>query len=297
MDYESTKLKKRGKSFFWASLFFSKRERKDIEKLYSFCRYIDDIGDNGKFKKEKAKKLLESIKKDILKNSSKKKIIFDFLDISRKYNINTKIPLTLIEGVILDLKTVNLKKISELIDYSFKVAGTVGLMMCSLMKIYDKELYKHAIELGIAMQITNIARDVKEDLEVNRIYLPSTIRGISVLNCSEIINSKNAQNKISNNMNKLIQCSEILYDQATKGIMLLPIKFKFIILLAANLYREIGRQILKEPRIIWSKRVFVTKKRKIFIFFQTIFFMFNRYKRKETRKIKVGYLLKQLNIE
>ncbi len=288
--------KKNAKTFYFASMFFSSKKQKDVETLYNFCRYVDDIGDLES-NKSNSKKKLNQIIQSLTKRKSKSIFVCKFIKLMDKYNIPTKIPVQLVQGVMSDTNKVNIKNNKQLFDYSFKVAGTVGLMMCSLMKIYDKELYKHAIELGIAMQITNIARDVKEDLEVNRIYLPSTIRGISVLNCSEIINSKNAQNKISNNMNKLIQCSEILYDQATKGIMLLPIKFKFIILLAANLYREIGRQILKEPRIIWSKRVFVTKKRKIFIFFQTIFFMFNRYKRKETRKIKVGYLLKQLNIE
>ena len=265
MDYESTKLKKRGKSFFWASLFFSKRERKDIEKLYSFCRYIDDIGDNGKFKKEKAKKLLESIKKDILKNSSKKKIIFDFLDISRKYNINTKIPLTLIEGVILDLKTVNLKKISELIDYSFKVAGTVGLMMCSIMRVKNKNQQKHAIELGIAMQLTNISRDVIEDLNNNRIYLPVSERSFNFLSFSELQNNQLKKEKLSRDIIKLLDYSDTLYKYSHYGIFNLPLKFRLPILIAANLYQQIGIKIRKRPKLILEKRIYISRLKKILI--------------------------------
>ena len=282
MDHDSIELKKRGKSFFWASLFFSSHERKDVDILYSFCRYIDDIGDNGKFKSIKAKKLLNSIKKDISKEISNNKIIFNFIQISKKYNINKKIPIKLIEGIIQDLKNINFKKKSELLDYSFKVAGTVGMMMCSIMRVKEQAQLVHAVELGIAMQLTNISRDIIEDLNRNRIYIPAENRRFIFRSFSELRNNKFKQIKFSKDVIKIINHSDILYKYSQYGIYNLPLKYMLPILIASNLYQQIGKEIRKNPKKILKKRVFVSNYKKILISLKSILscflYIFNKKK-------------------
>lgn len=288
--------KKNAKTFYFASFFFQNTKQKEVETLYNFCRYVDDIGDQEEDKK-KSKQKLSNIIDNLNKKESSSFFVFEFIKLMKKYNIKTRIPIQLVEGVISDLDKVNIKTHEQLLDYSYKVAGTVGLMMCYLMNIKDKELLEHAIELGIAMQITNIVRDVKEDLEANRIYIPTYIRGSCIKDYKRIIRDKKLQKQISVNIKELVSHSETLYDQSVKGIRLLPLKFKFVILLAANLYREIGREIIKEPLAIWNRRVFVSKKRKIIIFLQTILSLFRKKKVNKKEKIQVGYLLKQFNVD
>ena len=219
MNEISYSIKKRAKSFFWASIFFNHIERKNIDILYSFCRYIDDIGDNHIFsKKEKRKKLLLIIK-DLNYLKSKDRIISNFLILSKKYKINKKVPIDLVNGVLKDLKPkVNIKNLEELIAYSYQVAGTVGIMMCNLMNVKDRNLLNYAIRLGIAMQLTNIARDVKEDLLMNRMYLPENFRTFSLSSNNELVKNKSKQKKLSKDLLNLIIYSDIMYSQSLNGI-------------------------------------------------------------------------------
>ncbi|MDC3091579.1 squalene/phytoene synthase family protein [Rickettsiales bacterium] len=268
MNKVSYSIKKRAKSFFWASVFFNRIERKDIEILYSFCRYIDDIGDSKKFSTSNSKKKLLLIIKDLSDFKSQDSIISDFLIISKKYKINKEVPIDLINGVIKDLKKkIDIKTFSELITYSYQVAGTVGIMMCNIMNVKNRELFKHAVQLGIAMQLTNIARDIKEDLLMNRIYFPKDFRNFLLSSSYELITNKNKQKIFSKDLHKIIMYSDILYAQALYGIEKLPFKHRFPIMLASNLYQRIGFKIKCNTQQIWNKRIYVTFIEKIFITF------------------------------
>ena len=271
-------------------MFFSKQKQKEVEILYNFCRYVDDLGDLL-LNEKKSKKRLDEVIKSLKKKESNVSFVCEFIKLMKQYNIKTKIPVQLVEGVLSDLNNVYIKNNKELFEYSYRVAGTVGLMMCSLMNINEKRLFKHAIELGIAMQLTNIARDVKEDLEINRIYIPNLIILKKVRDYKKIIIDKEIQKKVSSKVIKLIEDSEKLYNQAAGGIIDLPINFRFVILFASNLYREIGKQILKEPLSIWENRVYITKIKKVIIFFRTMIGIIAPCSVKEGKKINVGYLL------
>ena len=290
MENNQLIFKKNAKTFYLASLFFSKQKQKEVEILYNFCRYVDDLGDLL-LNEKKSKKRLDEVIKSLKNKESNVSFVCEFIKLMKQYNIKTKIPVQLVEGVLSDLNNVYIKNNKELFEYSYRVAGTVGLMMCSLMNINEKRLFKHAIELGIAMQLTNIARDVREDLEINRIYIPNLIILKNVRDYKKIIIDKEIQKKVSSKVIKLIEDSEKLYNQAAGGIIDLPINFRFVILFASNLYREIGKQILKEPLSIWKKRVYITKIKKVIIFFRTMIGIIAPCSVKEGKKINVGYLL------
>ena len=193
-----TDLKREGKSFYWASFFLPKNSKKKAGILYSICRYYDDIAD--KCSEDQTNYLKDTIEE--IKNDKNNKVNI-FL---QKSKINNSIFIDLIEGLILDQQKIRIQNKEELIKYSYHVAGTVGLMMSKIIGVNNEEAAKSAIDLGIAMQLTNIARDVYEDSKMKRIYLPAEwIPNISLKNLTNL-NESNSQKdeKILNAIHKVI---------------------------------------------------------------------------------------------
>ena len=164
-------LEKHAKSFYWASFFLPKEALKKCSSLYNFCRTLDDIVDDNKALEVKRENFLK-FKKEFINKDFKNSIIKEMWLIIDAENISTKIVFDLFDGIETDLKDrVEINKKKDLFIYSYRVAGTVGLMMSKILKVKNKEALKGAIDLGIAMQLTNIARDVCEDKERNRQYI------------------------------------------------------------------------------------------------------------------------------
>jgi phytoene synthase len=247
-------LKKRAKTFYFASLFFPKGIRTDIETLYLFCRYVDDIGDTFNLKKKFTEDKLKRIIVDINKLNSNEPIISKFILLVKKHKINKKIPIKLVEGILDDLGKVYFNTESELIKYSYKVAGTVGVMVCNIFKVKEKDLKFKGIQLGIAMQITNIARDIEEDLLRNRIYFPEELRSLKIKRTNKIIKNENYKRTISNDLEKLLTLADDIYDNSWSGINKLPITYRIPIAIASYLYQSIGFKIRKDNYNIWNKR-------------------------------------------
>ncbi len=290
-------LKSRAKTFYFASLFFSKEIRLDIEDLYLFCRYVDDISDHSNISTKEAKKNLQKIKKEIQNNHSTNIIVKKFLKLMIKYQINSSTPLFLIEGVLDDLKEVNLKNFDQLIEYSYKVAGTVGLMMCRIMKVRDNKLKFKGIQLGIAMQLTNISRDIEEDLKRKRIYLPKSFRSFKHENYDEITQSINLKKTISQDLKKIICEADKIYLNAWDGISELPIKYKIPIAIASELYQSIGKKIRKKKFDIWNKRIFLTRVEKIFFAIKALIKVFSEKNISQYSKLekRIHLILQRMN--
>ena len=133
--------------------------------LYNFCRTLDDIVDDNN-KLEFKRKIFTEFKKDFIDKNQNNQIIKDMWSIINSENISKKVVIDLFDGVETDLEEkVVITSKKDLIVYSYRVAGTVGLMMSKILKVKNKDALKGAIDLGIAMQLTNIARDVCEDKE------------------------------------------------------------------------------------------------------------------------------------
>ena len=185
-------LKKNGKSFYWAGKFLPSAYIDRASELYQFCRVLDDIADSGE---RRSLQTLKEIKSNFINHKELKFKNNCNLKYPSFFNIYSKKAAThLIDGLILDQNTVLFKEEEELIQYSYYVAGTVGLMMCDALKCKNKDAYLFAIDLGIAMQLTNIARDVLEDAKMGRRYIPgSWINNITPHEMVKAVEDKNTE--------------------------------------------------------------------------------------------------------
>ena len=166
------------KSFNWASFFLPKTVYQKCSTLYDFCRSLDDIADQELELNIKIKQFSE-FKDEFISKNNKHQIISRMHELINDYDISKKIVYDLFDGVASDLKEkVEIKSKKKLLIYSYRVAGTVGLMMAKILNVKKENSLKAAIDLGIAMQLTNIARDVIEDNKKNRKYIDSNFESI-----------------------------------------------------------------------------------------------------------------------
>jgi len=224
---KSNLLKKHAKSFYWASFFLSRNTLDKCSSLYNFCRTLDDIVDENN-NLELKKEIFSKFKKDFENKNFNNRVIKDMWSVIDSENISRKVVIDLFDGVETDLqKKVMINSKKDLLVYSYRVAGTVGLMMSKILKVKNKEAFKGAIDLGIAMQFTNIARDVCEDKNRNRQYIEHSFSSIE-----EIINE-----------------SQIFYEKSFSSISSIPLKSRFSVIVARRVYRKIGDYILKQKNI------------------------------------------------
>ena len=241
------------KSFNWSGFFMPKKIYSRCSKLYDFCRTIDNIADQHADLEIK-KKELEKFKMKFEQKNQQDSVIKNMCDLMSESNISKKILNDLFDGVESDLKKeVRIKTEKELLVYSYRVAGTVGLMMAKILGVKKKESLQRAIDLGIAMQLTNIARDVVEDENKNRIYL-----------------IKNSEDTFLD-IKKIIYKADSFYDSSFVGIKDIPLNCRFSIVVARRVYRQIGKKILQKKDISSyrkSGKIYVSNFGKII---QTIF--------------------------
>jgi phytoene synthase len=221
-------LEKHAKSFYWASFFLSRENFKKCSVLYNFCRTLDDIADDTN-QLDIKKNNFTKFKKDFLDKNLDNQIIKEMWSIIVSENISKNVVIDLFDGIETDLeKKVRIKSKKDLLVYSYRVAGTVGLMMSKILKVKNKEALKGAIDLGIAMQLTNIARDVNEDIKRDRKYIDSNFSSIR----------------------EIIEESEIFYQNSFNSILSIPfLRSRFSVILARRVYKKIGDLILKKKNI------------------------------------------------
>ena len=240
------------KSFNWAGFFLPKKTYLKCSALYDFCRVADNIADSNEAIELKQIKFL-----DFQNNFNNKKfddpIIKNMWQLINEFNIPMEVVHDLLDGINSDIQqSIKLHKKKDLLLYSYRVAGTVGLMMAKILRVNKKHALKSAIDLGIAMQLTNISRDVVEDLNFGRSYID--------LNFEEIRST--------------IKLSESYYENSFYSIKEIPLAFRFAILVARRVYRKIGYKILKKQNLENYKKsgkIYVTNIEKIIETFCSVY--------------------------
>ena len=288
-------LKKNGKSFYWAGKFLPSAYNDRASELYQFCRVLHVIADSGE------RGSLQTLKK--IKSN-----FINYKELKFKNNYNLKYPsffniyskkaaTHLIDGLILDQSTVLFKEEEELIQYSYYVAGTVGLMMCDALKCKNKEAYLFAIDLGIAMQLTNIARDVLEDAKMGRRYIPgSWINNISPNAMIQGVNDNNTEifRTVSFGIKKLLNLAEKYYYSGTQGLIFLPLKTRIAISIASGVYRQIGIQLKLKNYCWYNGRQVTSNITKAKVTFFKIIEEFVRNKNKKNHDPELHRFLKEI---
>ena len=240
------------KSFNWAGFFLPKKTYEKCSALYDFCREADNIADdenNIEIKKDNFIKF----RNNFVNKNYDDPVIKNMWGLINEFSISTKIVDDLFEGINSDIKeNIKFNSKKELLIYSYRVAGTVGLMMAKILNVHKEQSLKSAIDLGIAMQLTNISRDVMEDKKNNRSYINGSFEEI-----------KNT-----------IKLSEKFYENSFYSIKEIPLSFRFSILVARRVYRKIGYKILNKQNIENYKKsgkIYVSNIEKIIETFLSIF--------------------------
>ena len=240
------------KSFNWAGFFLPKKTYEKCSALYDFCREADNIADDENNIEIKKDNFIKFQKNFVNKNYDDP-VIKNMWDLINEFSISTKIVDDLFEGINSDIKeNVKLNSKKELLIYSYRVAGTVGLMMAKILNVHKEKSLKSAIDLGIAMQLTNISRDVIEDKKNNRFYINESFEDIKTT----------------------IELSEKFYENSFYSIKEIPLSFRFSILVARRVYRKIGYKILNKQNIENYKKsgkIYVSNIEKIIETFLSIF--------------------------
>lgn len=253
-------LKKHGKTFNFARLFLGKTTGIAAARLYQFCRIVDDIADETSDKIQ-AKENLQALTQAIIENNKAHPVVGDFLVLCEQFNVNRNNGIILIEGVSEDLGTQALNTERDLIQYAYKVAGVVGLMMAPILGA-NKSGQPFAVDLGIAMQLTNIARDVMEDARMDRRYIPGA--WVKDLSAKQIaLGQGEDKSSVQSAVSCLLGLAEEYYRSGLAGLYFLPYRNRQAIAVAAYAYREIGRKLSVNNYEYWQERTVVGKVNKV----------------------------------
>ena len=240
------------KSFNWAGFFLPRKTYDKCSALYDFCRVADNIADDENKIAVKKDNFIK-FKNNFVNKNYDDPVIKNMWNLINEFNISTKIIDDLLEGINSDIKeSVELNSKKDVLIYSYRVAGTVGLMMAKILNVKKKQSLKSAIDLGIAMQLTNISRDVIEDKKNNRFYINESFEDIETT----------------------IKLSEKFYENSFYSIKEIPLNFRFSILVARRVYRKIGHKILNKKNLENYKKsgkIYVSNIEKIIETFLSIF--------------------------
>lgn len=253
----------RGHSFHWARRLLSARHAERATRLYGFCRRIDDVADEAT-DAASAQAALAVIRRALRTGDCDAAETADMLQLMRICGIDPVVPLELIRGVEGDLGDVRVTDMDELLRYCYRVAGTVGLMMTAALDVTTPEALPHAIDLGIAMQLTNICRDVRDDAMLGRRYLPAA--WVGPLEPAALIDPTPAVKAIvTDALRRLLDTADRHYASGEEGLRYLPAGARTGILVAARAYRGIGTVLRERGFDCWSSRAAVSAAGKVAI--------------------------------
>ena len=258
--------KHHAKTFYLASMFLPKKQQKPIFAIYALLRTVDDIVDlaevkltNGLITSDEIQKMLDGWKSKLRAcyngKTDNDPIMMAWHDTLKSHSIPIELPLDLMDGVAMDIEFKPFETFDELYVYCYKVAAVVGLMTSEIFGYSDKQALEHAIELGIAMQLTNILRDVGEDVDRGRIYLPlEDLRRFNY--SSEELMQKRMNDNFLNLMKFQVEWARGYYRSSEKGIPMLEKRSRFGVAISSVNYGNILTAIEKNQYNVFSKRAY-----------------------------------------
>jgi phytoene synthase len=256
-------LSRHSKSFSLAGKLLPREARADTAVLYAWCRRADDAVDTGP--SETRRKRLAELRHELGSifegTAQSDPLARAFQEVVRRHNIPQSYPSALLDGMEMDLEDVRLQNVSDLTLYAYRVAGVVGLMMCHVLGLRDQRALVNAAHLGIAMQITNICRDVEEDWARNRLYLPAELlneAGLGSL-AAELGGGLSPVHRepLALTVGRLLRIADSYYRSADRGLPALPARAAWAIRSARLIYAAIGTELRRRGNDVFSGRAIV----------------------------------------
>jgi phytoene synthase len=246
----------KGKTFHWAAGLLCKRYRERATRLYAFCRVVDDLADE-RVSYDVARRSLEDCRSAIVGGDALHPTYGDMVELIRETDIDRSVVIELIDGIVSDLEPARIETAAALLLYCYRVAGTVGIMMCGVFDVDHAAAKAHAIDLGIAMQLTNLCRDVAVDAVAGRRYFPASLVGD--LEPAELITPcLNLRPRLRDGIETLLCLADDYYSSGERGLAYLPLEARAAILVASQVYRAIGTKLRNRNGDYWSRRVVVS---------------------------------------
>lgn len=253
------------KSFSLAAIFFRPDTYQAASQLYAWCRYCDDIVDQNS-NAEQLPEAVENLRRktrSVFRLEPQVELPFAaFQEVVKQYNIPEIYALELIEGMAMDARKETYETFADLEVYAYRVAGTVGMMMTYVLGAAHPDAQKHAKQLGIAMQLTNISRDILEDAQMDRCYLPlAWLRELGL--APEALIRPDSREKMAALAARLVNTAELYYEDGNRGLRYLRFRNALAIRVASSIYRAIGHLVVQRGPSAWDTRAVVPLYRKL----------------------------------
>ncbi len=265
-----TSLAAHGRSFWWAGQLMRPDMLDAAADVYAFCRAVDNLADLSR-DQARLSALKRALSGEVTKVREDTRLaIARIVAISTSHGLNLRAAEMLIDSASADIEFVQPKDEAALIDYAFGVAGTVGIMMVPILKVRESDraaAMPFAIDLGIAMQLSNIARDLLEDAKMMRVYLPITwVGGTDTRQFAWRVSGddQHARRIAYGALPRLLALADRYYDSAARGMTYIPWRARWAILTASGVYRAIGKKAVRRNETeYWSSRTVVSGVEKI----------------------------------
>ncbi len=255
-------LRENSRTFFAASLLLPRPVREPATALYAFCRLADDAVDLNGGQPGAVGALKERLERLYAGRPINHPADRAFSDVVTRYAIPRALPDALLEGFLWDAQSRRYEDLADIFDYAARVAGTVGVMMSLLMGIRSPDALARACDLGVAMQLSNIARDVGEDASAGRLYLPMIWMRDAGIDCEQWLAKPVFTPALGCVVQRLLDVADELYGRVGAGISVLPDRCQPGIRAARLLYAEIGREVERAGCDSVSRRAVVASARK-----------------------------------
>jgi phytoene synthase len=273
LAYSQQSIAQGSKSFAMAARLFDRRTRARAMLLYAWCRHCDDQIDGQELglpqrqpdralQEERLQALHRQTRSAMAGEAQQGAAFQSFQRVVSECDIPARYPLELLDGFAMDVRGERYRNLNDTLRYCYHVAGTVGAMMACAMGVTDYATLVRGIHLGIALQLTNIARDVMDDASVGRLYLPAdwleeaqvTPEPASVLE---------EPDRVAHVVRRLLDAAEPYYASARHGVVRLPYRSAWAVNAAARVYREIGSLVRRRGSEAWSTRTSASNGRKL----------------------------------
>jgi phytoene synthase len=273
-DHATRTIQVGSKSFAAAARLFAPGTRRSVLMLYAWCRHCDDVVDGQELgfaaaparhdARYELAELVEQTRRAYAGEPMRDPAFAAFQEVALRHAMPQRFAFDHLAGFAMDVEEARYETIEDTLRYCYHVAGVVGLMMAAIMGVKDEAVLDRACDLGLAFQLTNIARDIVEDARNGRCYLPAAWLREAGIPPAELALPRHRP-ALARVAARLVDYAEPYYDSASAGIRALPLRSAWAIATARNVYRQIGIEVKRRGPHAWDERCGTSKAEKLWL--------------------------------